>query len=278
MLYLNEKSLVVFETEDSLQIDFSRFFALYKKLESYGFKKINVRPEFFEFLFLSSQESNIHSLYNLFKGTKFQNEISLIISTFVLPFIEEEHDPIQDIEYKLIKAPIRGKVFGFYLANVNNTIAISLNENTDWETSKIKIFNTEDENEILEVSHVSNNIHIEELAEFIVNSKGEFIQRLLSYKLCKGDAKRIKLSSHHGKDKLTALSKKLIRLDYVEFIINSIDNSPRCKNFIQKCYQDGKIEVILINTDAGYGLILQSIGRDLIETLYISKILEIKCK
>jgi len=78
---------------------------------------------------------------------------------------------------------------------------------------------------------------------------------------------------HHGRDTLTPFAKKLCASPYVKEILNSIPYSPKLKDPIKNCGADGIIELVLVHTDAGYGLRVQSTGRDLKETQYIGRLL-----
>lgn len=81
---------------------------------------------------------------------------------------------------------------------------------------------------------------------------------------------------HHGTDSLTPFAKKLCASPYVREILNSIPYSAKLKDPIKNCGADGRIELVLVHTDAGYGLRVQTTGRDLEETQYIGQLLKRK--
>lgn len=85
--------------------------------------------------------------------------------------------------------------------------------------------------------------------------------------------KRFELRDDHGKDKLTAFSKRIIASKYVNSVINSLPFNSSCNRFIKKIYPDGKIEIVLTDTDKGLGIIIQTTGRNLKETKAIADIL-----
>ena len=87
--------------------------------------------------------------------------------------------------------------------------------------------------------------------------------------------KILKLSGdHHGNDKLEAFAKKLFKSEYVESVINNIDFSPKAIKLIKNIFPDGKIEVVLHWESAGYGMVIQTTGKNYRETEAIAKILE----
>lgn len=90
------------------------------------------------------------------------------------------------------------------------------------------------------------------------------------------DEKSIQLRDDHGKNKLSEHAKKLLMSPYVEHIINSTQFKPCAKNYIDKVTDDGKIEVVLTKTDCGYGMVVQTTGRNRKETLWIAERLKDK--
>ena len=73
---------------------------------------------------------------------------------------------------------------------------------------------------------------------------------------------------------LFAFAKKLCKSPYVVEIINSLPYNPYEKNFIRAIHDNGLIEIVLIDTDEGLGLVLQSTGRNAYETKQIADMLE----
>lgn len=90
----------------------------------------------------------------------------------------------------------------------------------------------------------------------------------------KPEDKEIHLRNDHGKDILMRWAKKLVNNPYVEEIVNSLPFSPRTTNPIKKVYDNGLVEIVFTETDAGYGMVLKTTGRNRKETEEISKILK----
>jgi len=80
------------------------------------------------------------------------------------------------------------------------------------------------------------------------------------------ERKTINLRDDHGKDILQAFAEKIRHSPYVKKIINSLPFNPKRTNPIRRTYPDGIIEFVLIRTDRGLGLCIQTTGRNLAET------------
>ena len=76
---------------------------------------------------------------------------------------------------------------------------------------------------------------------------------------------------HHGNDKLKALAQRLVRSPYVESIPHSREHHPRQRNCVEKVYGDGRIDFVLTQEDKGYGLCIQTTGRNEMETACIAE-------
>jgi len=88
--------------------------------------------------------------------------------------------------------------------------------------------------------------------------------------------KPIKLRDDHGKDILFAFAKRLVNSPFIKEIINSLPFNPKQTNPIKKCSENGQIEIVLTYTDAGYGLVVQTTGKNKNEAEIIAKILKNK--
>ncbi|MEX6778708.1 putative CRISPR-associated protein [Limnospira fusiformis] len=82
----------------------------------------------------------------------------------------------------------------------------------------------------------------------------------------KPEAKNISLRDDHGKDVLMAFSQKVRRSPYVKNIVNSLPFNSQQKTPIRRTYPNGIVEFVLTWTDAGYGICIQTTGRNLAET------------
>ena len=88
--------------------------------------------------------------------------------------------------------------------------------------------------------------------------------------------KTISIRDDHGKDTLSAFSKKIVTSPFVKGVINSLPFNPKQTNPIKECLEDGKIEIVLVKTDPGYGIIVQTTGKNIEQTKRISELIRKK--
>lgn len=163
------------------------------------------------------------------------------------------------------------ETYGLSVACIYDTIAVSFPANEVWQKVYIQLIERYNENErFVEVRHVSIPEHFEAHIDFIEANKEIVLQETP----LNPSEKIIHLRDDHGKNILTDFANRLINSIYVVEVINSLPFNPREGNFIRKIYPDGKIEIVLIWTDKGYGLVIQTTGRNYRETEKIAQILE----
>lgn len=78
--------------------------------------------------------------------------------------------------------------------------------------------------------------------------------------------KNISIRDDHGKDVLEDFAKKIVQSPYVKEIVNSLPFNPKANNPIRRAKENGIVEFVLTWEDAGYGLCIQTTGRNLAET------------
>lgn len=80
------------------------------------------------------------------------------------------------------------------------------------------------------------------------------------------ESKAINLRDDHGKDVLLAFGKKIRRSPYVTKIINSLPFNSKQINPIRRTFENGIVEFVLTWTHKGFGMCIQTTGRNLAET------------
>lgn len=164
---------------------------------------------------------------------------------------------------------------GLAISYLKDKVSISLSSNACWCLPQISFKEIIDE-ELNTQEVIANNIAISE------NVNNAEIQKVLMYagelelveSILSPDQKKWALRDDHGKDKLKAFAKKLFQSKYIISVINSLPFNPNEINLIKEIYPDGKIELVLYWENAGYGLIIQTTGRNYRETEAIAKILK----
>lgn len=213
-------------------------------------------------------------------GITHQGEKNKILSIVKRPFAEDAlADRVGDISryyYTNTEAGIPDTYcYGLTAAYVMKSLCSSLSLHHFWNETQIefhKIINDKFETEEVTVNNISEEDHFENqiISRFIENL-GEIALEETSLS---PEDKPISLREDHGKDKLMAFSKKIRRSKHVLSVINSLPFNPKAINLIKEIYPDGKIELVLYWEDAGYGIVIQTTGRNYRETEAIANILK----
>jgi hypothetical protein len=88
------------------------------------------------------------------------------------------------------------------------------------------------------------------------------------------EQKHIKFQEHHGKEILRDFCRQIVKHRFVQGVVDSIAFDSTTNRFILKCYQDGIVDLRLHWTDMGVGLKVQTVGKDLRQTMLIAEILK----
>lgn len=160
---------------------------------------------------------------------------------------------------------------GLAWAYIWETLSVSFPVNAVWKRTRIRLREERDGiASIVVACHASEAEHIAFHEAWIASLK-EVV--LVQTDLSPGE-KEITLRNDHGKDRLTAFAKKLAGSPYVTGVINSLPFNPNSRGFIRNSWPDGRVELVLIWTDEGLGMVVQTTGRNLRETEAIANILK----
>lgn len=195
------------------------------------------------------------------------------------PYINEEDEVIEHKfisnyyylnEQEIPELENRG-VEGLAVAFIYNTLVISFNTHNLWTKTQISLKEITDTSEnIVSVRHISSEEHINAHQSWLEDSRPIELQETNIPNV----NKEIRLRDDHGKNKLLEFSKKIVMSPYVIKIINSLPFNPHKNNFIKDIKPNGQIEIVLIKTDEGLGISIQTTGRNLQETKKIAEILK----
>ena len=204
---------------------------------------------------------------------------TLLLGLKRYPFIAEKDEDIKNLfiqnYYYLNESEIKDlyeeAVEGLAVAFLYNTLSISFMTHNLWAKTEIELIEKiENEEKNVRVRHINQPKHIEFHQGWIDDNRPvELVETDISIA-----EKIINLRDDHGKDVLKHFVDKLISSPYVVKVINSLPFNPRERKFTRKIYPDGKIEIVLTWTDEGFGLILQTTGRNLQETKEIANFIE----
>lgn len=254
--------------EDTFQL-FSSYANTIKALIAKGFNGIR-----YEQGIASLIKDGLRNIYDLQSNPMSRNLFTLILTTARNPYIDsdtqaEERYINEDFEVKVDDTWCIGQ--GFTAAYLLDTIVVSLCTHPKWKESSYVIRNTKDE---VEIGYVLNTVTPESLETATINL---FIEQRkpLSFEKCniQPENKSYKFRDDHGKDKLTLLWHRLCNCDFIISAINSLEFNPNGREFVERCFDDGKIHIRLVDSDAGYGMVIQTTGKTMRETMAIGEII-----
>jgi hypothetical protein len=189
--------------------------------------------------------------------------------------VEQDENAFIEANYFLnepLETTFNGSITeGLAWSYVCDTLSVSFPANIVWQKTSIMLI--EDKNGVIKnvsVNHASDKNHIAILQPWISSIKAIVL-------IPSGiipTQKSIHLSDDHGKDKLKALADKLVNCQFVISIPQSLPYNPTGRSFIKQVFSNGRIDVTLIDEDAGYSMMVQTTGRNLRETQAIAEILK----
>ncbi|MDE5944553.1 MAG: hypothetical protein K2G93_03085 [Rikenella sp.] len=242
----------------------------YKEAKEHGFKKIRYEKPFDQITIAPNCTLNDFCNSNRTLG-------GLLLGLARHPFIKDntpEEDRFIENNFFIDKNGCRIPVEGLGVAFLYKSIAISFAFDPFWKQIKHRLYVTGKEAGDYDIIAISHPDHCND-ADFLEHKDRWKPVELVESKILPTN-KRIHLRDDHGKDQLEAFAQRLCQSPYVIEIRNSIPYNPHAKDFIHNITNEGLIEIVLVKTDQGLGLVLQSTGRNKRETEKIANILKEK--
>lgn len=196
-----------------------------------------------------------------------KNKVSGFVYSFFHPpyerknLTEEDENKFSEISYKYNDKNSLGLSWAAYF----DTLALSLATSEEWNTTNIEIL--KDEKPVL-VKHISKKEHIATHNDWFLGLK-EIEKCTIPY-----DQKHFHLRDDHGKKELTDFWNRIAKNEYIVSCLNSLPFNRTQREFIKEIYPDGKIELVLVWEDKGYGMVIQTTGKGISQTRKIAEILE----
>ncbi|MDY0289177.1 MAG: hypothetical protein RBR15_10170 [Sphaerochaeta sp.] len=255
-LYFNELSL-----DSSLPVEYAYIINLKEvyrrsKLEGFSVCRFSVsdRKAIFEYLQSNPRLQNIRSIMNF--------AYAFFASPYEKPLSDLEETQFMENSWSYQGEPCGGLAW----ACIYDTLSLSI-ASENWLSPSITILRGSDQ---ASVHHVSMGNHFDDHHDWL-GAKKEV--SLVPCPIAVED-KHILLRDDHGQNILYALAIKIVRNPYVVGVVNSLPFNPHCHRFIKSVKPNGIVEIVLIWTDSGIGLVVQTTGRNLRETQKIAEHLE----
>lgn len=246
------------------------FIKTYQAANEHGFKGIRYLNAFDEIYLTREMTLNqfcYHRQYRTLGG--------LLLSLARHPFIDDnsaEEERFIQSNFFLQRGEDKLLVYGLAAAYLYNTLGINFASSAYWKQLAFPLQIEGKEANQVTVLAISSVEHCQKEAfkQWKENSaKVELIE-------CETlpEHKPIHLRDDHGKDILMAFAKRVCNSPYVKGVVNSLPYNSYETEFIRKTTANGLIEMVLIQTDKGLGMVIQTTGRTLRETNEIALLLQ----
>lgn len=273
----NELSIVpLCQTPNEVENRIRQYITTLKALYKFGIKKVRYHENMVNIPL--SGDMSMQQYCNIHKHDPLA---SLLLSTFTMPQVDENNEDVLnrycETQVTVHKEDVKLNAHGFNAAYCSGTFCIGFQSEDFWKSCTysitIKSDNLEKDEIWACVSHsdnLKNNVFTDWYASIIRPIK--LVESTISYQDKIG--RYIHLRDDHGKDILKIYAKRLLHCKYVESVVNSLPFNPKINRYILKVYDNGIINIVLHWTDKGYGMVIQTTGRNIRETQEIAKIIE----
>jgi hypothetical protein len=271
-LFLNELSIFPLAGNfNEAYVRIYRFVQAYKKRPEDIFGKRICSEEYLGNIMISQDLS----LQQFCQDSRGRTLGSLLLGLTKHPYIESDSSQEEEYiesNYYIVKNAENFPTYGLAAAHLHESIGISFASESFWDTLEYTLLIKKKEHDAFDtVLAVSSPEH------FNAETFSNWRENHTPLKLIKSEVpfhkKKISLREDHGKDILNAFAQRIVRSPYIIEIVNSLPFNPHLNNFIKSFDRSGLVEIVLIDTDAGYGLVVKTTGRNLRETKEIAGIL-----
>jgi hypothetical protein len=245
----------------------------YKEALELGFDKIRFDKQFYEI-----ELSEDYSLANWLDDSDQHNLKDLLLSAKIYPFIRTGDIPVENQylqhDFNCFYGEVQMECSGLAVAHIYDTLSVSFSGTPYWEANVITVTKTNRENNTSETVNVNNvfSTHCFQknvIQNFIANIR---VLVLVPSPLLPAQ-KEIHFRPDHGTDVLDAFARRIRNNVYIHEIMNSLPFNNRAVRFIRRVYPNGIIEIVLHWTDEGFGMVVQTSGRNQRETEEIARLL-----
>lgn len=250
-----------------------RIAAFVKLLEfcgSIGFEKVRFEKPFQEILLKKN-----YTLYEYILENGYDNSARLILSMVRKPYLDEDTDAEEKYVNSVVRLEKDGEEIeaeGLACAYLADGFAIGFASEDFWKNNtafNLTVFNQTTKNKAMKQVFCISDVKQFEIQDFI-----DWAVETLPIKFKRCNISSEKKSYHfrddHGKDKLEAFAKRLLKEEYIVEVINSLNYQPHAKNMIGNVSDDGLIDIILTDTDKGLGMVIKTTAETRRLALYMA--------
>lgn len=217
------------------------------------------------------------NIFSLEADPKMKPIYQYILTTARKPYLDPDSDAERQFVESAFEVSVQGEWvegYGFTAAFLNDSIALSLATHRKWTDVCFNIRERDSNQEVGEVLNICSPEDADsEVLKGYIESRTP-MELMVSMKA--PEDKPFSIRDDHGQDKLKELWKRVRNSEYVESCINSLWFKRHGATFVDEVFEDGKIHLRLADTEEGFGIVIQTTGRNLRETQEIGRLLKEK--
>ena len=270
-VFFNELSLQPFCGIEEMHNHVREFASVLRHCVELGYRKVRYEHDFSSIM-ISAKQSLADYCYEFNRRPDLNTAINLMLSMQCRPYIPAGTQPEtkyleNDYEIEIGLEKLAG--FGMTAAYLSNSFAVGFCSSPKWEKQccfVIRIQNSTETHQINKVFCLSNAQHFDDddfVNWFVSHHSVAYVKR--------GKEPFCHLRNDHGKKVLEDFARRIMKEDFVEGIVNSLPFNPKASRFVESMDENGLINLRLTDTDYGFGLAVQTVGRNKIQITYFAK-------
>lgn len=279
---LNELSFTpLCQSKDEVEYRVDTFVELLRELRNLGVK--SVRTEYYlATIFLTEHQTLADYFNENSKNSKLRTQNDFLYAMLRRPYIDEiEEHKVYEYKnaYFVTDDEKEFDALGLLVAYLTKSFVVGFDaglfKGDRHKSCSLKLVKTKpmgnNENDEIITAKVCCLTHKNQM--YALN---EFIQLMSSQNdlvvpVCKGKNESFHLPAHHGQSECEEFAKRLLRCEYVQKIVNSIDFDSRESDFIHRIKDYNQLEIRLLHTKMGYGLCIETSAENIIQNHWIAK-------
>ena len=235
-----------------------------------GFEKVRFEKSLQEILLKEN-----YTLHEYISNHLKESGTRLILSMIRRPYLDEDSEAEEkyvNSKIRLVKEEKEVEAEGIACAHLADSFAVGFASEDFWRDNTLFTINVLDqisEKTMTKQVFCISNVQQFEDNKFINWAVGSLP---IKFKPCNIPQvqKQISFRDDHGKDKLKAFAKRILKEEYIVEVINSLPFHPHARDIIGKVSDDGLIDIILTDSDQGYGMVIKTTAETRALALYMA--------
>lgn len=257
-------------TDDEVRERVSAFVKVLEFCGDIGLDKVRFEKSVHEILLKED-----YTLHEYISNHWMENGTQLILSMIRRPYLDEDSEAEEkyvNSKIRLVKEGKEVEAEGLACAYLAEGFAVGFASEDCWRNGMSFTLNV-----LNQVTGKTTNKQVFCISDVWQFEDNNFINWVvgtlpIKFKSCnKPQAqKQIHFRDDHGKEKLQAFAKRILKEVYIVEVINSLPFQPHAKDIIGKISDDGLIDIILTDSDKGYGMVIKTTAETRALALYMA--------